>query len=271
MDLYGEALRSIILEVQTSRVNNPRKLRAILARHPRRPALDGRTLFNKHELVGAYRLLCDQGLLEFQLDTLRRLQMKPMRTSSGVAPVTVLTKPHPCPGDCIFCPSDDRMPKSYLADEPGAMRAAYHGFDPYEQTAARLRALENIGHPTDKIELLILGGTWDAYPRDYQSWFIQRCLEAMNGEESPNLHDAQVNNEIAEHRNVGLVIETRPDRITPDELAWLAVDLKAIDRDTPVLLFLHANMAEDDTQRIVELLAIHIPRHISGPQAFLGI
>ena len=82
-----------------------------------------------------------------------------MRTLSGVTTVTVLTKPYPCPGKCIFCPTDVRMPKSYLPDEPGAMRALEHEFDPYEQVHNRIRALTNLGHPTDKIELLILGGT----------------------------------------------------------------------------------------------------------------
>lgn len=218
MNLYGETLTSIIHEVQASAAIGPGKLRRILARHPRRPALDGRTLFNKHELVGGYRLLCDQGLLEFRLDTLRRLQMKPRRTLSGVAPVTVLTKPYPCPGECVFCPSDDRMPKSYLADEPGAMRAAYHDFDPYAQTEARIRALENIGHPTDKIELLILGGTWDAYSAAYQEWFVHRCLDAMNGTPSETLLQSQAENERAGHRSTGIVIETRPDQISAEQI-----------------------------------------------------
>ena len=134
------------------------------------------------------------------------------------------------------------MPKSYLPDEPGAMRALEHQFDPYEQVHARIRALENLGHPTDKIELLILGGTWSSYRRDYQEWFVRRCFDAMNGtvldnssadlpdytdgkkENLPNpnnLRIAQALNETAIHRNVGLVIETRPDEINPDELRWL--------------------------------------------------
>ena len=106
--------------------------------------------------------------------------MKPMRTLSGVTTVTVLTKPYPCPGKCIFCPTDWRMPKSYLPDEPGAMRALQHQFDPYTQVRERLTALEAIGHPTDKIELLVLGGTWSSYRRDYQEWFILRCFQALN-------------------------------------------------------------------------------------------
>ena len=218
MNLYGELLRSIILEVQASDTVTPRKLRRILTRYPRRPALDDRTMFSKHELVAGYRLLCKEGRLEFRLNTLRRLQMKPMRTLSGVAPVTVLTQPFHCPGQCIFCPSDPQMPKSYLADEPGAMRAAYHEFDPYKQTVARIRALENIGHPTEKIELLILGGTWDAYPTEYQEWFVRRCLDAMNGKPSQTLDQAQKLNEQAVHRNTGTVIETRPDTISAEQV-----------------------------------------------------
>jgi elongator complex protein 3 len=109
-----------------------------------------------------------------------KIQMKPMRTQSGVTPVTVLTKPFPCPGTCIFCPNDVRMPKSYLPDEPGAQRATRNHFDPYLQTYDRLRALSKIGHSVNKVELIILGGTWSCYPENYQRWFVKRCFEAMN-------------------------------------------------------------------------------------------
>ena len=103
------------------------------------------------------------------------------------------------------------------------MRARY---DPFKETTARIRALENMGHSTDKIELLVIGATWSAYPKRYQEWFIRRCLEAMNGRESPTLSEAQRVNETSAHRNVGLVVETRPDYITLDEiwrLRWLGV------------------------------------------------
>jgi elongator complex protein 3 len=152
--------------------------------------------------------------------------MKPVRTLSGVTTVTVLTKPYPCPGKCVFCPTDARMPKSYLPDEPGAMRGVQNDFDPYLQVRSRLDALEATGHPTEKIELLILGGTWSAYRRDYQEWFVRRCFDALNEVEADTLEEAQRINETAPHRNVGLVIETRPDEITRGkpvgrELAWL--------------------------------------------------
>ena len=175
----------------------------------------------KHALVAAYRQLVNSGEWPEDADLLASIRMKPVRTLSGVTTVTVLTKPYPCPGQCIFCPTEERMPKSYLSDEPGARRGLQHAFDPFDQVASRLQALKDVGHPIEKIELLILGGTWSSYRRDYQEWFVQRCFDAMNGVDSPNLIEAQHVNETDAHRNVGLVIETRPDEITPAELAWL--------------------------------------------------
>jgi elongator complex protein 3 len=175
----------------------------------------------KHLLVAVYRLGVEAGDWQEEPELLARIRMKPVRTLSGVTTVTVLTKFHPCPGECIFCPTEDQMPKSYLPDEPGARRGVQHGFDPFAQVASRLQSLTAVGHPTDKIELLILGGSWDAYPRDYQEWFVRRCFDALNGYDSPNLDEAHKYNETAAHRNVGLVIETRPDLITPESLAWL--------------------------------------------------
>ncbi len=199
------------------------------------PLDDGAGYLTKAALVAAYHEMVDAGTIQPDRALLESIRMKPMRTLSGVTTVTVLTKPYPCPGKCIFCPTDVRMPKSYLPDEPGAMRALEHQFDPYEQVHARIRALENLGHPTDKIELLILGGTWSSYRRDYQEWFIKRCFDAMNEtvigemrEHSDKKETANVDialaqkiNETASHRNVGLVIETRPDEINPDEIKWL--------------------------------------------------
>jgi elongator complex protein 3 len=176
---------------------------------------------NKGQLIDAYARLCEQGYMEFQPELRVHLQMKPTRSQAGVTVVTVLTKPYPCPGECIFCPTDVRMPKSYLHDEPGAQRAERHGFDPFAQTTARIRALEQIGHPVEKIELLILGGTWSSYRRDYQEWFVKRCLDAINGVAASSLAQAQEINAAGQRRNVGLVVETRQDRIDVEELRWL--------------------------------------------------
>lgn len=221
-----------------------------LRSHP----LDEGGYLTKAALVAAYNQMVEAGTIAPDRVLLERIRMKPMRTLSGVTTVTVLTKPYPCPGKCIFCPTDVRMPKSYLPDEPGAMRALEHQFDPYEQVRARLRALTNLGHPTDKIELLILGGTWSSYKRDYQEWFVKRCFDAMNDPLTPTplpegegrvaegeLEKIHSLNETAIHRNVGLVIETRPDEINPDELRWLRrlgvtkVQMGAQSFDDPIL------------------------------------
>jgi len=175
---------------------------------------------SKSQVLQAYQELCDGGWMVFDPEVVTMLQVKPTRSQAGVTVITVLTKPYPCPGKCIFCPTDVRMPKSYLHDEPGAMRAERHAFDPYEQTSARIEALERIGHPTDKLELLILGGTWSSYRRDYQEWFVKRCLEGMNGQIAASLTEAQVTNATGKKRNVGLVVETRPDHINAEELRW---------------------------------------------------
>ena len=173
----------------------------------------------KHTLVAAYHQSVGDGELQPSPALLAKIRMKPIRSLSGVTTVTVLTKPYPCPGECIFCPDDEALPKSYLKLEPGAARAYENQFDPYLQVSSRLASYQAIGHPTSKIELLILGGSWTAYPEEYQAWFIQRCLDALNEQESKTLEEAQTINETGKHRNVGLVVETRPDEINPAGLA----------------------------------------------------
>lgn len=108
------------------------------------------------------------------------LRQKPRRTASGVATITVLTKPWPCSSNCIYCPNDIRMPKSYLADEPACQRAERSVFDPYLQVLARLGVLADMGHPVDKVELIVLGGTWSDYPEAYRTWFITGLFCALN-------------------------------------------------------------------------------------------
>jgi elongator complex protein 3 len=175
----------------------------------------------KHTLVHVYREKVEKGELDESPKLLARIRMKPIRSLSGVSTVTVLTKPHDCPGECLFCPDDSQLPKSYLKEEPGAARAFQNDFDPFLQVESRIESYQAIGHPVDKIELLILGGSWSAYPHDYREWFVKRCLDAMNGSQSETLEEAQLTNQSASSRNVGLVVETRPDTITPQEIAHM--------------------------------------------------
>jgi elongator complex protein 3 len=216
LDEYEDELVAIIEQIAAVETLEPQQVTRLLYR-----ISSGEGPLAKDQLVHGYRELAARGVLQPSREILTRLRAKPTRTLSGVAPVAVLTRPFPCPGECIFCPEFTSMPKSYIPDEPGALRAGQLRFDPYSQTAFRIHALENIGHNTDKIELLILGGTWSYYPADYQEGFILRCLDAMNGEDSATLQEAQQRNETAQHRNVGLVIETRPDYVDEAEVIRL--------------------------------------------------
>lgn len=159
------------------------------------------------------------------------LRKKPIRSLSGIVNVSVLTKPYPCPGKCVFCPTEKGFPKSYLGGEPAADRAKALNFDPYLQTKRRIEMLKAQGHPTDKIELRIIGGTFSFYPKRYQTWFITRCFAACNAKlESPkhgtrqkisSLKKEQKLNEKAKNRIIGISIETRPDFITKKEILRL--------------------------------------------------
>lgn len=135
--------------------------------------------FTKSQILAIYRNNKDKFKIK-EKEILKFLKLKPIRTMSGVATVTVLTKPYPCPGNCIFCPNDVRMPKSYLPNEPGAQRAENNYFDPYLQVINRLVNLEQMGHNLNKVEIIILGGTWTAYKKEYQIFFITKIFEALN-------------------------------------------------------------------------------------------
>ncbi|MBD3280050.1 tRNA uridine(34) 5-carboxymethylaminomethyl modification radical SAM/GNAT enzyme Elp3 [Candidatus Dojkabacteria bacterium] len=264
---YKSELKKIWREIQKLGKLNHGNLRAILHKYPK----DGDKIFSKDQLVQGFHWLGIERLPSI-------LTKRPVRSISGVTTVTVLTRPFPCPGKCIFCPNDITMPKSYIASEPGAQRALANRFDPYNQVYNRLKALHQIGHPTQKIELLVLGGTWSYYPESYQIWFINRCFEALNnfdpdkidneitdrrivdyekfndnlrrqiGEKSYNaliksdlykerferiidpavgsalweeLAEQQKSNESTHSRNVGLVLETRPDTLDEKEVLKL--------------------------------------------------
>jgi len=142
------------------------------------------------------------------------LKKKPMRTISGVAIVAVMTSPESCPhGKCIPCPGglEKNTPQSYTGYEPAAMRGALNNYDPYYQVKSRTEQLEAIGHPTNKIDLILMGGTFTSRLPDYQEWFVKRCLDALNKYKSSSLETAKKRNEHALHRCIGLTIETRPD------------------------------------------------------------
>ncbi|MFC1644413.1 elongator complex protein 3 [Patescibacteria group bacterium] len=165
--------------------------------------------------------------------TEKAMLSRAVRTQSGVAVVAVLTKPSDCPGKCIFCPTEKGMPKSYLSNEPAVMRAIMNKFNPYRQVQSRIKALELNGHSTEKIELIVMGGTFSYFPKSYQKKFIKECFRACNDYPRNNetirdsekkltiakeLAKEQTRNELIKHRIIGLTLETRPDYIDEKEI-----------------------------------------------------
>ncbi|ODS42469.1 MAG: tRNA uridine(34) 5-carboxymethylaminomethyl modification radical SAM/GNAT enzyme Elp3 [Candidatus Altiarchaeales archaeon IMC4] len=182
---------------------------------------------------------------EERASILNLLQKKPTRTVSGVAVVAAMTRPSKCPhGKCKYCPGgpDIEVPQSYTGKEPATRRAIRYEFNPYLQVTLRLAQLKKIGHPVDKAELIVMGGTLTAQCLDYQEWFVKECIRAMN-EFSENygviedvgedefikkykklpvkfryLEDVQQENENADVRCVGMTFEPRPDWARIEEI-----------------------------------------------------
>jgi elongator complex protein 3 len=195
------------------------------------------------DLREVYERMIKEKVISRNLTLEKAMMTRKIRTESGVAVVAVLTKDYPCPGKCLYCPTEKDMPKSYLSNEPAVMRAIHANFDPYIQVQSRLHALELNGHKTDKIELIIMGGTFSCLPKDYQMWFIDECFRAANdyprsfsplskgpiklsfvagkakdGFLNNQLSFQQKRNEKTGHRIVGLTLETRPDYIDEKEI-----------------------------------------------------
>ncbi len=151
---------------------------------------------------------------------------KPTRTLSGVAVVAVMTAPAACPhGTCAYCPGGLAMgsPQSYTGEEPSALRGAQFGYDARAIVTHRLETLSTIGHPTSKVEVIVMGGTFPARPEAYRDRVFRNIYEGLNGRVHGSLAEALRANEAAAHRCVGLTVETRPDwcdgRVLPGLLA----------------------------------------------------
>ncbi len=144
------------------------------------------------------------------------LKRRKTRTLSGVSVIAIMTKPLPCPGTCIYCPGQESQPgdkvaQSYTGREPAAMRSIYNDYDPYLQVQSRIRDLEAIGHTVDKIELIVMGGTFLSTDLNYQQNFVKGALEGIIGQRVKTLEEAKKLAESSKKRLIGLTIETRPD------------------------------------------------------------
>jgi elongator complex protein 3 len=202
-------------------------------------------------LLSAYEELTKSALIPKSEWLRRKLRKRRIRTLSGISPISVLTKPFPCPGKCVYCPTERApadgktlfeidsekkygiqkipkkykvpgalvMPKSYISSEPAAMKALLNGFDPWKQVTNRIQALKATGHTPEKCELIVMGGTFSFLPKRYQTWFVKRCIQALNGDSASrkSIDLVQGENETAPARAIGIVLETRPDHMNENE------------------------------------------------------
>jgi len=188
-------------------------------------------------IIKEYKRLLSLNKVKANFDLELLLRKRSIRTLSGIAPVAVLTKPYPCPGNCAYCPRQKDVPVSYLSNEPAVMRAIRCDYHPYTQVSSRLRSLEDNGHRPEKIEIIVIGGTWSYLPINYKYWYILNCFKAANEykakgnlRKSPYkknlklvelkrlLLEEQKKNEKATYHIIGLTLETRPDYINDVEV-----------------------------------------------------
>ena len=201
-------------ELKTSEKMNWEKVKRVWAKKTKK-------IIKNSEILSAYESLVAQGRIARNEAIEKSLKVRKVRTLSGVAPFAVMMKPFACPGKCIYCPLEKGMPKSYMSDEPAAARAKDLSFDPKKQVLIRISQMEKTGHKPEKLQIIVIGGTFSAYPFDYKLHFIKAIFDSCNGRMSKTIEAAQKLNETAKYRIIGLSIETRPDWISEEEIKLL--------------------------------------------------
>ncbi|EQC41207.1 hypothetical protein SDRG_01183 [Saprolegnia diclina VS20] len=231
-----------------------------------------KTLPKKSQIKFVYNALVKRGEAPPHLEIDNLLVKKAGKSQSGVLVVTVLTSPYPhgqkfsCQWNCYYCPNEPDQPRSYLHDEPSVLRANRNSFDPVLQFCDRCVTLALNGHPVDKIELLVLGGTWASYPVSYQEEFIRDLFYAANTfhdrvkREKKSLDEEKKENETTAVKIIGITLETRPDCITPDELrrfrrfGCTRVQLGIQHTDEGILKKINRGCTTTDAKRAMKLL-----------------
>ncbi len=206
--------------------------------------------FASIEIIDRYNNLIQEWKMKEDLKFKKILRKRWVRSLSWVTVISLLTKPFPCPGKCIYCPDFEKLPKSYIPNEPAVMRAELNKFDPIKQVHNRLRALEVTWHKIEKNDVRIIWGSWTTYPEKYKKKFIKWIYDAFNSYEdmknhieetdlssnrfasftikdwyeikkSKSLKQAKKLNEISKCRVIGIAIETRPDLVSLEEIKKL--------------------------------------------------
>jgi len=251
--------------VLMEKIDNEEKMMKVVRRVCRKYKVSCLDL-KKVNLLETYKDLVARKKVAPDLSFENMMIKRRIRTESGVSVLSVMTKPLGCPGQCVYCPNQPLMPKSYLDNQPAAMRGVMNDFDPYDQVYSRLEMLKRMGHDVTKNEVIVLGGTFSAHPRGYQELFIKRVFDAVNsfGNKEPqiadNLAQAKTINEKSVCRLIGLTVETRPDFIGVDEIAWLRylgvtrVELGVQSVFDDVLQLVKRGHLVDETKRATGLL-----------------
>ncbi|MEM4272583.1 MAG: tRNA uridine(34) 5-carboxymethylaminomethyl modification radical SAM/GNAT enzyme Elp3, partial [Candidatus Bilamarchaeaceae archaeon] len=195
------------------------------------------------------------------LELKKLLQKRPSRTYSGVTPVALMVRPEgSCRYSCIYCPFTGKAAKSYTGEEPAALRARQHGFDARAQVEGRLRHFQEIGHPTDKCEAILMGGTFLHMPLSYKRAFVKGMYEGFNGRPSRTVEEAKKINERAPRRVIGLTIETRPDVCGKNEISEMLgygvtrVELGVQHPDDRIYRLIHRGHTVKDVENATSLL-----------------
>lgn len=296
-----EKMESVTMEFidlfTTNKITNAEELQSFITQSRHKNKLT----ITAVQLLHSYRLLLRDGIIKRLPDLEKLLKTKVLRGASGVMVITILTSPYPksgekittfsCPYDCHYCPKEPDQPRSYISKEPAVLRANQNGFDPVKQFRSRGITYLTLGHVVDKVELLILGGTWSSYPEDYKEEFIRDTYYAANTfynklrpfswslapgkgtEPALAQKDFDTNprsrlsleeeihlNESSLCRIIGLTIETRPDKITPEELVKLRrygvtrVQLGIQHVDNEILKKINRKCTTEDAIRAIRLL-----------------
>ena len=229
----SEAIKELITRAVQS-VSSRDDLSALKRRLSKEYKID--SLLNADIILEYKRLLAEKSITANpELEYL--LRKRSIRTLSGIAPVAVLTKSYPCPGTCAYCPRQKKQPQKKKTKKPTQKNTNHCHYHPYTQGASRLRALENNGHRPEKMEIIVIGGTWSYLPVKYKYWYILNCFKAANDYKAEGkilklaypqklslsdllklLKKEQKKNETARYRIIGLTLETRPDYINHKEL-----------------------------------------------------
>lgn len=215
-------IKNLILELFKTKNLNLAKLEKLKKKYAKKYKI---SIIPNTSIIETYQGLVKNKIIKSNKEFEEFLKTKKTRSLSGIVSIAIFTKPTKCPGKCIYCPDQKDMPKSYIDNEPAVMRAVLCNYDPVKQIRARIKALEINGHPTDKIELIVMGGTWSVHDKKYKEDFIKKCFQVCNNYSSlstpHSLEKEQKKNEKAKHRITGLTLETRPDYIDEKEIVHM--------------------------------------------------